>query len=216
MRSSPQLEQRCQIGPGDPIAWPLEEVKGKIEGPVCLVIPRSGPVPVCPNGHFVCLVCQPCLTNDSLCPTYRVDMGAGKSLLATTIIQQIDHNCKLDGCNEALTLEGLDKHESGWYNRTVMCPYPKCPAKVSLANLEENLKMSMRCCVKNLECKKLLLQGPVLLRTSPGRLISTLFWGESLLFSLTNWKESYTSCWSCLLQRRCAPTTGLQWLIMIH
>ena len=69
--------------------------------------------PVCPNGHFVWLVCQPCLTNDILCPTYRVDMGAGKSLLATTIIQQIDHNCKLDGCKEALTLEELDKHEYG-------------------------------------------------------------------------------------------------------
>ena len=31
----------------------LQQMKEKVECPVCMDIPRSGPVPVCPNGHFV-------------------------------------------------------------------------------------------------------------------------------------------------------------------
>ena len=43
----------------------LEEDKNKIEGklrklvecPVCLLLPRKGPVPCCTNGHLVCSTC---------------------------------------------------------------------------------------------------------------------------------------------------------------
>ena len=37
----------------------VEELKGVVECPVCLVLPRDGgPVPVCSNGHFVCRTCR--------------------------------------------------------------------------------------------------------------------------------------------------------------
>ena len=37
----------------------VEELKGVVECPVCLVLPREGgPVPVCSNGHFVCRTCR--------------------------------------------------------------------------------------------------------------------------------------------------------------
>ena len=32
----------------------VEKLSDKLECPVCLEVPRAGPVPVCPNGHFVC------------------------------------------------------------------------------------------------------------------------------------------------------------------
>ena len=32
----------------------LEDMKDRVECPVCLVVPREGPVPMCPRGHFLC------------------------------------------------------------------------------------------------------------------------------------------------------------------
>ena len=68
----------------------------KLECPVCYSIPRVGPPPVCPNGH---VVCKDCSRNLETCPVCRVDMGVGKSLLTKTIIEQIEHKCKFDGCD---------------------------------------------------------------------------------------------------------------------
>ena len=37
----------------------MEELGSMVECPVCLCLPRlGGPVPVCSNGHFVCLPCK--------------------------------------------------------------------------------------------------------------------------------------------------------------
>ena len=37
----------------------MDDLKGLVECPVCLTVPRQGsPMPVCSNGHFVCLRCR--------------------------------------------------------------------------------------------------------------------------------------------------------------
>merc|ERR1719318_1363201 len=46
----------------------LEKLKENVECPVCMEIPRAGPMFVCPNGHFVCKKCK-----TGSCPTCRVD-----------------------------------------------------------------------------------------------------------------------------------------------
>merc|ERR1719470_221816 len=38
------------------------QLKDKLECPVCLEIPRTGPVYICPNGHFVCKKTEACPT----------------------------------------------------------------------------------------------------------------------------------------------------------
>jgi len=40
----------------------VAELKDKVECPVCLVVPREGPVPCCPHGH---ITCSPCLATES-------------------------------------------------------------------------------------------------------------------------------------------------------
>ena len=77
----------------------MQQILDKLECPVCLNIPRCGPVPVCPNGHFVCIKCKA----DS-CPTCRTVMGSGKSLLASTSLENIEHKCKFDHCEEKFAL----------------------------------------------------------------------------------------------------------------
>ena len=63
------------------------ELKRQIECPVCLEIPRAGPVYACPNGHLVCQKCK-----RKSCPTCREDLGDNKSLVAVAIIERILHD----------------------------------------------------------------------------------------------------------------------------
>jgi len=119
----------------------VQKVKEKMECPVCLELPRKSPVPVCPNGHFVC---EKCKTTDS-CPTCRVSMGQGKSLLAAEIVENIDHKCSFNDCDKSFYPTDLTAHEAICPHRTVSCPKINCQISVSLAKLEEHLLNSPTC-----------------------------------------------------------------------
>eukprot|EP00092_Neocalanus_flemingeri_P003891 GFUD01004188.1.p1 GENE.GFUD01004188.1~~GFUD01004188.1.p1 ORF type:complete len:375 (-),score=68.03 GFUD01004188.1:73-1197(-) len=112
----------------------VDQLKEKIECPVCFEIPHTGPVPVCPNGHLVCNECKA-----DACPTCRVNMGDGKSLLAMTVIENIDHRCKFIDCEEFFPLDEIEKHAKVCGHRTVSCPGPKCTVKVGLSKLLTHL-----------------------------------------------------------------------------
>jgi len=122
----------------------LQQVKDKLECPVCMEMPRNGPVPVCPNGHFVCNTCK-----EETCPTCRVAMGGARSLLAVTIIESIDHKCKFDDCQENFALAELEKHEGVCWHRSVFCPHVVCKEKAPLAKLSEHLFQSKKCCTQD-------------------------------------------------------------------
>jgi len=112
----------------------LEKLKENVECPVCMEIPRAGPMFVCPNGHFVCKKCK-----TGSCPTCRVAMGAGKSLLAITVIENIDHKCKFVECEELFALDKLAAHEKICEHRIVRCPHSLCTVEVALSKLLEHL-----------------------------------------------------------------------------
>jgi len=127
----------------------VDKLKDKIECPVCMEIPRKGPLPVCPNGHFVCPQCK-----KESCPTCRSNMGNNKSILAGTIIDNIEHKCKFEDCDESFRLPDLDKHEETCPHRIVSCPHPSCNMKVSLSKLRSHLLDKSSCqnnnCLVNL------------------------------------------------------------------
>ena len=55
----------------------VDNLKKQIECPVCLEVPRKGPVFACLNGHLVCQRCK-----QESCPTCMEEVGDGKSLVA--------------------------------------------------------------------------------------------------------------------------------------
>jgi len=124
----------------------MRKVKEKIECPVCLDIPRKSPVPVCPNGHFMCEKCK-----TDLCPSCRVSMGQGKSLLAATIVENIDHKCNFNDCDKSFMIGDLAQHETICPHRTVSCPRIRCNASVSLAKLEAHLLNNPTCSFPTIE-----------------------------------------------------------------
>jgi len=101
-------------------------LRDNIECPVCMEVPSSGPVPECPNGHIICAKCK-----RTDCPSCRIRLGDGKSLLAVTVLENIEHACKHEGCKELHFLKNLDKHMT-------VCPFRKikCPAPLELCGEE--------------------------------------------------------------------------------
>jgi len=122
----------------------VAELQGAVECPVCLVVPREGPVPCCPSGH---ITCSPCLERmrgegEEECPTCRVPMGEGKSLLAKHIIENMEHQCSHQGCEEMVAFEGYREHQEACSYRLVICPGndKRCNEMVPFCQMEDHLE----------------------------------------------------------------------------
>ena len=114
----------------------VDNLKKQIECPICLEVPRKGPVYACPNGHLVCQRCK-----QESCPTCMEDVGDNKSLVAVAVIENILHDCKFVECAEEFSLSHIEAHEKICEHRFVACPYQgKCDQRVALSKLLDHLE----------------------------------------------------------------------------
>merc|ERR1719233_839365 len=123
----------------------VKKLRDKVECPVCYVIPRDAPVPVCPNGHVVCVRCV-----REKCPTCRVEMEHGTSTLAVTVIENIEHQCDHEGCDLTFSTSDLPTHMKRCGHRIVKCPGLVCSARMPLSSL---LNHAINCCVGGAEIR---------------------------------------------------------------
>merc|ERR1719154_1055879 len=133
-----QLELKAEVDKRNQI---LNQIKDKVECPVCMEVPRSGPFPVCPNGHFVCRRCK-----TGACPTCRVAMGNGMSLLAGIVVDNIKHGCRFVDCEESFAVDKVEDHEKICQHRIVSCPHDLCKEKFALSNVLKHLQFSEQKC----------------------------------------------------------------------
>ena len=119
----------------------IDGMKRQIECPVCLEVPRTGPVYTCPNGHLVCQKCK-----RESCPMCRELMGDYKSLVAVAVIDSVLHDCKYVECEEKFPLDELEEHEKACMHRIVSCPHHRCAQMVPLSKLLTHLETSPSCC----------------------------------------------------------------------
>ena len=102
----------------------VEEMKDRVECQVCLILPKDGPVPMCPNGHFICTGCKGKREQDGKvdCPSCKVFLGEIKCLLATTVIENVKHECDFKGCKELVHFSDYKNHQENCPYRPVKCP----------------------------------------------------------------------------------------------
>ena len=106
----------------------VEELVGLVECPVCLVVPRQpGPVPVCPNGHFICRSCRDLLRQEAglleaKCPSCTTNLGDATSILASRLVENVKHQCENFGCEEMVALADFEAHLRVCQFRQVLCP----------------------------------------------------------------------------------------------
>ena len=74
-------------------------------------------------------------------------MGNGKSLLASIVLENIDHRCRFDDCEEYFALDKLDAHAKVCRHRTVSCPFGNCKEEVSILRIIQHLSSSKKCCI---------------------------------------------------------------------
>ena len=137
MQEKQLLEERCKKLEADKkkvdeeglqLRELVEELVGVVECPVCLVLPtQEGPIPVCPNGHFVCRTCRDRLRQDAgadlvKCPSCTVDLGNATSLLASRLVEGVKHQCEHFGCEEMVEFAKLGTHLRVCQFRRVLCP----------------------------------------------------------------------------------------------
>ena len=66
-------------------------------------------------------------------------MGTGKSLLADTVIQNVEYKCNFDDCEEVFEIDKLDEHESICVHRLVLCPSDGCDKTIPLSQILDHL-----------------------------------------------------------------------------
>ena len=81
------------------------------------------------------------------CPTCRVPMGQGKSLLALTVIKNVLHECRHQGCNVKLSLDEIKQHEEMCVWRPIPCPGrdSDCKADIPLCNMLSHVQGCAGC-----------------------------------------------------------------------
>jgi len=120
----------------------IEKLKGMMECPVCLSVPVEVPVPCCPVGHIICKSCLSSLRRAGRwnCPSCRLRIGNTTSLLAKTLVENMDHKCNLEGCDQVVPFKEYQQHQDECGHRMVMCPGLEdcCDELLPLCEVEEH------------------------------------------------------------------------------
>ena len=69
-----------------PPCIPLENIKPHLECPVCLNVPKVGPIYQCRNGHLLCKNCHPKMVK---CPICQIPLEKLRNLLSEQIVAMI-------------------------------------------------------------------------------------------------------------------------------
>merc|ERR1719186_129808 len=107
-------------------------LREKVKCPVCVEVPLSGPVHICPNGDLVCSKCK-----SDHCPSCKCQMFDGKSLLAVDVIESIEHKCRNEECGGLFSLPEYKIHTKSCPHRSVQCPAPRefCGKQMALSKV---------------------------------------------------------------------------------
>jgi len=126
-----------------------EDMKKVLECPVCLIVPRKGPIYQCKHGHCFCATCQPSLKN---CPMCRIALGnnPARNLVSEELLSKMAHSCKLSdqGCSYKDAIKPLEAHEEDCEFRLVHCPDQRCQALISMRKVLEHIQKEHHDCVK--------------------------------------------------------------------
>ena len=117
------------------MTYMMQQLRGSVLCPVCLLIPSSRPIFSCPNGHSVCSKCK---RNE--CPTCRAAMGSMRNRVAEMVINVIDHECSHDGCAEQIPLSQLKQHEEDCPFKPILCTAASCNKNVIMSRFVSHLQ----------------------------------------------------------------------------
>jgi E3 ubiquitin-protein ligase SIAH1 len=129
----------------------IDSLREIVECPVCMEVPRNGPIHQCRNGHVVCNQCKQRLER---CPACREPI-TGRSLKTEQLLELVPSPCKFSqsGCKTELVPSLIRNHEIDCETKLMQCPRLYCLTKVLPQYLAHHLHNSNeRCKVINHKC----------------------------------------------------------------
>ena len=75
------------------------------------------------------------------CATCKVPMGNSKSLLATVVVENIEHKCNFEDCEEMVHFKEYKNHQRRCVNRNVNCPGTDCNKLLSFREVVAHTKI---------------------------------------------------------------------------
>ena len=117
----------------------VEKLEEGVRCPVCLEMPTSSPVFMCPRGHLLCSICYK--GPYSTCPLCRCRMFSNVSLLATVVVDNIERGCKYasEGCKVTLMAGEVEEHAKVCDFRLLSCPSFLCKKEVPFVNVVDHV-----------------------------------------------------------------------------
>ena len=116
-----------------------EDLREDLECPVCLAIPKKGPIYQCESGHIHCKACHSGLRE---CPICRGPVGNTRCLAIEKVIAKLPTKCKFNeyGCfAEEKLPDEMVKHEKICDFRLIKCLV--CKEQITLPDLYDHLKL---------------------------------------------------------------------------
>ena len=109
--------------------------------PSCLAFLRLG------DALYCSLISNHSQGKPGNCPTCRVPMGQGRSLLALTVVKNAQHECGHQGCHVKLKIHQIKDHEEKCIWRLILCPGKGtfCTARVPLSTLLNHVQTCIDC-----------------------------------------------------------------------
>ena len=116
-----------------------EDIRSRLECPVCLKTIRSTPIKQCINGH---IHCNDCRSKLEICPICRKNLSNTRNLFAEQTLMKIPIPCKFqdEGCHENFLFPKMEEHEKICKYRLVECVYLICKERTSFCKYLEHLK----------------------------------------------------------------------------
>jgi len=118
----------------------MENLASILECPVCLEVPKGGPISQCDNGHLLCSSCRKKIKE---CPVCKKKLRINRNLAAEKILESICLPCNfsIHGCPSQLEKDEREKHLKVCEFRDVQCPslLSHCVKIVSLSKLVEHV-----------------------------------------------------------------------------
>ena len=116
-----------------------EDIRSRLECPVCLKTIRSTPIKQCINGH---IHCNDCHSKLEICPICREHLSNTRNLFAEQTLMKMPILCKFqdEGCHEICLFPKMEKHEKICKYRLVECISPICNERISFCKFLEHLE----------------------------------------------------------------------------
>jgi len=162
--SESMKRQRCQsvnvqsekeeiVESGSPSSSPnlscisLENLKAHLECPVCLIVPKMGPIYQCRNGHLLCKECHPQLKR---CPLCQIPLEKLRNLLSEQLVSMIYPEYQFSVDRTTRTREVIWRGQLHWREN----PLPANSQLQQLGNnqqqrVERNIHLSITTAIEN-------------------------------------------------------------------